>query len=127
MPCTRARTSASLDPAVWPTYSNRIGTVAVLTSCTVTGAGGNPPFPPLSSPLARPQAVNTTAVVAIVMTRVSARIQPFQRSAISSGDFAVAMRLVMDMPRELEIFLQCRIIHTFVYVCISMKLQDYFE
>src|SRR5262249_22635341 len=53
----RARTSASLLPAVWPTYSKRNGTVTVFTSATDTGAGGNPPPPPCAWP--RPQAATT--------------------------------------------------------------------
>jgi hypothetical protein len=42
MPVTRARTSASFEPAVWPTYSKRSGTVDVLAASIVTGAGGKP-------------------------------------------------------------------------------------
>ena len=38
MPCTRARTCASLLPAVWPTYSKRTGTCCTRVCINVTGA-----------------------------------------------------------------------------------------
>jgi len=42
MPVTRARTSTSFDPCVWPTYSKVTGNVCGATVLTVTAAGGNP-------------------------------------------------------------------------------------
>src|SRR2546423_13239290 len=42
MPVTRARTSTSLDPSVWPTYSKAIGKLCGATERTLTSAGGKP-------------------------------------------------------------------------------------
>src|SRR5437868_12886620 len=60
MPWTRARTSMSREPAVWPTYSKVAGRLAVVTFSTATAAGGGPPpGPPWPSgpPWALPQAL----------------------------------------------------------------------
>jgi hypothetical protein len=46
MPVTRARTSASFDPAVCPTYSKVTGKDAGWTLIVVTSGGGKPPMPP---------------------------------------------------------------------------------
>src|SRR5689334_19797045 len=42
MPVTRARTSTSFEPAVWPTYSNATGKLRGATETTLTSAGGKP-------------------------------------------------------------------------------------
>src|SRR6266571_2950996 len=42
MPVTRARTSTSREPAVWPTYSNVAGTDCGCTVTTATSGGGMP-------------------------------------------------------------------------------------
>src|SRR5258705_9381393 len=43
MPVTRARTSTSREPAVWPMYSNVAGTDCGCTVTTATSGGGMPP------------------------------------------------------------------------------------
>src|SRR5437763_10585526 len=42
MPVTRARTSTSLEPSVWPTYSKATGKLCGATESTLTSAGGKP-------------------------------------------------------------------------------------
>jgi hypothetical protein len=67
MPVTRARTSTSREPAVWPTYSKLTGTARSSTVIALTSGGGMPapgppwPFPPLSWPSDCPQAASTSA------------------------------------------------------------------
>src|SRR5262245_42869226 len=56
MPVTRARTSTSREPAVWPTYSHVTGSACAFALVTVTSDGGMPPPgpwppPPFSLPL----------------------------------------------------------------------------
>jgi hypothetical protein len=66
---TRARTSTSREPAVWPTYSKVTGSACGLTAATVTSGGGippigpcPPPLPPFSLPFEGLQAATTKAV-----------------------------------------------------------------
>src|SRR5256885_6032278 len=42
MPVTRARTSTSREPAIWPTYSNVAGTDCACTATTATSGGTCP-------------------------------------------------------------------------------------
>jgi hypothetical protein len=65
IPVTRARTSTSREPAVWPTYSQLTGSASWVAVVTVTSGGGMPPPigpwpPPFSLPLEGLQAATTT-------------------------------------------------------------------
>src|SRR6266851_10262522 len=42
MPVTRARTSTSREPAIWPTYSKLAGTDCACTATTATSGGTRP-------------------------------------------------------------------------------------
>jgi len=63
MPLTRARTSTSREPAVWPVYSNDASTALGCTVTVLTAAGGlPPPGPPCAAvlPLELLQAATNT-------------------------------------------------------------------
>src|SRR4051794_27229311 len=62
MPVTRARTSTSFEPCVWPTYSNVTGKVFCVAATTVTSAGGKPAKPPPPFGCEGPQAARAAAI-----------------------------------------------------------------
>src|SRR5262245_38423917 len=77
MPVTRARTSTSREPSVWPTYSNDTGIALGATVTAVTSGGGMPPpGPPLCwlAPLEGPQPDSAAASASRKATERELRI-----------------------------------------------------
>src|SRR6266536_3123248 len=61
IPVTRARTSTSLEPRVWPTYSNATGKLCCATVRVVTSVGGKPPKPAFDCDWPHPASANAAA------------------------------------------------------------------
>src|SRR5688572_25991545 len=83
IPVTRARTSTSREPAVWPTYSQLTGSASWATVVTVTSGVGMPPIgpwpPPFSLPLEGLHAARTATD-----KRTTRRLKPMRSPVVSA-------------------------------------------